>query len=91
MEVHRYSHTAEHNRERQFLVTPIEDLKPARTQLATGIQTRRQKELIIDYNVLLLNSGYYSQRGSDLIIGEVRLKHSASKLINFLKKEYHLE
>ena len=54
-------HFIEHKREKQFMVTLIEDLKSDTTQLATGIETRRQKELIIDSIVLLLNSGDYSK------------------------------
>ena len=59
-------HFIEHKREKQFIVTLIEDLKSDTTHLARGIETRRQKELIIDSIVLLLNSEDYSKSGSDL-------------------------
>jgi hypothetical protein len=59
-------HFIEHKRERQFIVTLVEDLKSDTAQLAAGIEARQEKEFTIDSLVLLLNSGDKSKHGSDL-------------------------
>lgn len=59
-------HLIEHKREKQYILTLIEDLKSDTAQLATGIDGRWQKEQMVDSLVFVLNSPEASRQGSNI-------------------------
>jgi hypothetical protein len=59
-------HLIEHKREKQYILTLIEDLKSDTAQLAASIEGRREKELMIDSLVLILNSQDFSKQGANI-------------------------
>ena len=59
-------HYIEHQREKQYIRTLIEDLRSDTAQLATSITERMQKENMIDSLVFFLNSPEASKQGSSI-------------------------
>ncbi len=59
-------HLIEHKREKQYILTLIEDLKSDTAQLAISIDGRWEKEQMIDSLVFTLNSPGFSEQGSNI-------------------------
>lgn len=59
-------HLIEHKREKQYILTLIEDLRSDTAQLAISIDGRWQKEEMIDSLILVINFSDFSKQGSNI-------------------------
>jgi hypothetical protein len=58
-------HFIEHNREKQFITTLIEDLKSDTAQLTQVIAYKKQREIMVDSLVMILSSPDHEKHGND--------------------------
>ena len=61
---YKLEHTIEHNRERQFITTMVEDLKSDTAQLVLNINYRRTREMMCDSLIFYLSN--HPNRGDDI-------------------------
>ena len=61
---YKLEHTIEHNREKQFIVTMIEDLKSDTMQLSLNISYRRVREAMCDSLIIKLSD--HKNKGNDI-------------------------
>ena len=63
---YKLEHIIEHNREKQFITTLIEDLKSDTAQLAQVIAYKMRREKMVDSLIMILSSPDYAKHGSDI-------------------------
>ena len=61
---YKLEHTIEHNRERQFIITMIEDLKSDTAQLQVNINYRKTRERMCDSLIVFLSD--HKNKGNDI-------------------------
>ena len=63
---YKLEQTIEHNREKQFITTLIEDLKSDTAQLAQVVAYKRRRESMADSLIMYLSSPGHEKHGSDI-------------------------
>jgi len=63
---YKLEHTIEHNREKQFITTLIEDLKSDTAQLTEVVAYKRRREKMADSLIMYLSSPGHEKHGSDI-------------------------
>jgi len=63
---YKLEHTIEHNKERQFITTMVEDLKSDTAQLTENISYRKSKEKMLDSLIINLSRAEYKKYGNDI-------------------------